>query len=71
MTHSRPPAATPGLRALLAKGGAGLLLGAAMTVAAVTWANGVLGMLSLLTVFGTLGWMGLGLVQHLGARFRR
>ena len=62
---------TPGLRLLLAKGCVGLLLGAGMTILAVMWSNGTLGLLSLVTVFGTLVWLSLGLIRHFGARFRR
>lgn len=81
MTELRPTASmeavTPGLtprptlRQALSKGFGGLILGAAMTVLAVLWSNGVLGFLSLVTVLGSMAWMGLATVRHYSARFRR
>lgn len=61
----------PGPRPVMARGLAGLALGAGLTWLAVIWSNGTLGFLSLMTVLGTLAWIGLGLVRHYAARFRR
>lgn len=58
------------LRPVLAKGCAGLILGAGLSLAAVALSNGALGLLSLLTVFGTLTWMSLGLIRNVRARFQ-
>jgi hypothetical protein len=55
----------------LAKGLGGLLLGAVLTIVSVRWANAPLGLLSLLTVLGSLTWISLGLVRHYSARFHR
>lgn len=81
MTELRPTASTeavspdlsprPALRPMLTKGFIGLILGAAMTILAVLWSNGVLGFLSLMTVFGSLTWISLVIVRHYSARLRR
>jgi hypothetical protein len=42
-----------------------------LTVLAVAWANATLGLLSLVVVFGSLGWISLSLVRHHAARLRR
>jgi hypothetical protein len=69
MPPQTTPARNPGW--LLQRSAAGLGLGAALTVGAVAWAQPVLGLLSLLVVFGSVVGMGLGLVRHYAARFRR
>jgi hypothetical protein len=61
----------PAPRQVWRRGLAGLGLGAALTVLAVLWANGVLGLVSLLVVLGSLSWISIGLVRHYAARLRR
>ena len=63
------PARDPGW--LMGRSAAGLGLGAVLTVLAVAWAQPVLGLLSLILVLGGLAGIGLGLVRHQAARFRR
>lgn len=73
----RLEAATPQLtpppapRQVWRRGLATLGLGAAATVLAVLWANSVLGLLSLLIVFGSVSWISIGLLRHHAARLRR
>jgi len=50
---------------------AGLGLGAILTWLAVAWSHATLSLLSLVVVFGSLFSVSLGLIQHLGTRFRR
>lgn len=64
-TGSGPP------RQMILQGMAGLILGAALTFCAVAWSQGVLGFLALVTVLGSLGWIGLGVVRQAAARLRR
>lgn len=58
-------------RSMIRQGVAGLILGAALTFGAVAWSQGVLGFLALVTVLGSLGWIGLGVVRRAAARLRR
>jgi len=68
----RPPIVPPpGPGWILRRGLGGLGLGAGLTVLAVAWANATLGLLSLVVVFGSLGWISLSLVRHHAARLRR
>jgi len=48
----------------------GLGLGTISTWLAVRWSDAMLGLLSLVVVFGSLASVGLGLMHHLGKRFR-
>jgi hypothetical protein len=59
------------LRCLLWFGMVGLGLGAILTWLAVRWSDAALSLLSLAVVFGSLGSVGLGLMQDFGRRFRR
>ena len=49
----------------------GLGLGAILAWLAVRWSDAALSLLSLAVVFGSLGSVGLGLMQDFGRRFRR
>lgn len=75
-TGTPSPDARPAVRALGQRttwlGGLALLgLGAALTVAAVVWSAGVLGFLALVTVFGGVSWIALGVIRGGYARLRR
>ncbi|MEI6158694.1 MAG: hypothetical protein WCP77_02575 [Roseococcus sp.] len=65
-----PFAPPPGPGWILRRGLAGFGLGAALTFLAVAWANGPLGLLSLIMVLGSLAWISIGLVRHHAARLR-
>lgn len=72
MAAVTPPfAQAPRLRPMLLQGGAGLALGAGLTVSAVAWSQGVLGFLGLMMVVGSLGWIAIGVVRHYAGRLRR
>jgi hypothetical protein len=59
------------LRSPMWCGIAGLGLGAILTWLAVEWSHATLSLLSLVVVFGSLFSVSLGLMRHLGTRFRR
>jgi hypothetical protein len=65
-----PLAPSPGPGWIVRRGLAALGLGAGLTILAVAWANAPLGLLSLVLVLGSLGWISIGLVRHQAARPR-
>lgn len=77
MTESPRAAATPAAKAdslparWLVPGLGGLAAGGLLTILAVRWSQGMLGLLGLVLVLGSLFWLGLGLMRRLARRYPR